>query len=72
MQRFLDRAFVTVACPRCAYPLDVQLLDVRIQARIFCPNCKVEVRLTDAGASTEVATRQIDAALERLTAAFKT
>jgi uncharacterized Zn finger protein (UPF0148 family) len=71
MQRFLDRTFVTVACPRCAYPLDVQLLDVRIQARVFCPNCKVEVRLADDGASTEVATRKIDAALEQLTEAFK-
>lgn len=63
---FLDRTFIDVPCPRCGYPVEVQILDIRLQSRVFCPSCKVGIQLIDEGASTDVGLRQIDSALEDL------
>lgn len=63
---FLDRAFIDSPCPRCGYAIEVQLIDVRLQSRVFCPCCKEAVQLIDAGASNEIAARQLDDALRRL------
>ncbi len=62
----LDRYFIDVGCPRCRYPFEVQVLDVRLQARVFCPNCKVGVRLVDEEASMEVGLRKVDRAMSEL------
>ncbi len=62
----LDRHFIDVACPRCRYPFQVQLRDVRLQARVFCPNCKVGVQLVDEEASAEVGLRKIGRAMSDL------
>ena len=62
----LDRFFIDVECPRCRYPMDVQMLDVRLQARVFCPNCKVAIQLVDHEGSTEVGLRKVDRALSDL------
>jgi phage FluMu protein Com len=67
----LDGAFVDLECPRCRYPFDVQLLDVRVQARVFCPNCKVGIQLVDEEASTEVGLRTVDRSVNRLDRALR-
>lgn len=63
---FLDRASVPVPCPHCEYPLTVELLDVRLQRRVFCPCCKAPIQLVDDRASMDAASEQIDAALRSL------
>jgi hypothetical protein len=63
---FLDGEFVDGPCSGCGYPLWVELIDVRIERRIFCPCCKAAVQLVDAGASNDAAMREVDAALRRL------
>lgn len=62
----LDRAFITINCPACTYALDVQLRSVRLEDRVFCPCCKIAIRLVDAEASTHVAHADIDDAMTEL------
>lgn len=62
----MDRAFIDAPCPRCSYPVEIQLLDVRLQRRVFCPNCKVEIQLVDDDGSAEIGLRKIDAAVDQL------
>ena len=59
MFRF-ESAFVQFACPRCEYVQDVQLLDARLERRIFCPGCKSIIQLVDQDASTHTALEQAD------------
>jgi hypothetical protein len=44
---------VNAACPVCTYPLDVELREVRMRSRTFCPNCKTPIQLEDERASTD-------------------
>jgi len=66
-----SRHFVDLACPRCRYAFDVQLLDVRLQARVFCPNCKVGVQLVDEEATAEVGLRKVNRAVSDLERALR-
>jgi hypothetical protein len=63
---FLDGVFTDVPCPRCGYEMSIQLVDARLERRLFCPCCKSAVQLVDAGASGHGAMRQVDEALRRL------
>jgi predicted Zn-ribbon and HTH transcriptional regulator len=44
----LESLLVSVSCPICGYEFDVALIDVRLEARTFCPNCKKPIQLVDA------------------------
>jgi hypothetical protein len=63
---FFDDAWIDLQCPRCGYVGEVQLLDVRLQRRVFCCCCKVAIHLVDDRASTDVGLRQAEAALRNL------
>jgi rubredoxin len=65
-----ESLLVSVECPRCGYALDVQLIDLRLEARIFCPNCKIEIQLMDESASVHGAGEDIEAAMSRLKGIF--
>jgi endogenous inhibitor of DNA gyrase (YacG/DUF329 family) len=58
-----DDAFVGAPCPRCGYEFDVQIIDVRIERRVHCPNCKVAVDLRDESASMYGAQAEAEAAI---------
>jgi hypothetical protein len=62
----LNQHLIDVSCPRCDYAIDVALIDVRLEGRVFCPNCKTTIQLRDSGASTEVGLRRIDRSLKGL------
>ncbi len=59
-----DGQFVTLACPKCNYEMDVELLSVRLEATTFCPCCKMTIRLVDADASVHGAQEEIESALK--------
>lgn len=61
-----EQTFVDLPCPRCGYPSEVQLLDMRLESRVFCPCCKVAIQLIDDRASMRVAPQQAEDALRRL------
>ena len=57
-------AFTTLNCPKCLYGMDVELISVHLEQMIFCPCCKSNIQLEDAGASTYGAQKSIDLASE--------
>jgi hypothetical protein len=61
-----ESILVPVECPRCGYAVDVQVIDVRLEGRIFCPNCKIPIQLVDKSASVHGAGEDFEAAMSRL------
>ena len=59
-----DDLFVALGCSNCNYGMDVELLSVRLEERIFCPCCKVTIQLVDADASVHVAQEEIESAMK--------
>lgn len=62
----LDNHPIDVPCPQCGYEMEVHLIDVRLESRVFCPNCKATVLLRDERASTETGFREVDRAMRDL------
>lgn len=62
----LDDTFIDLPCPLCTYAIEVQLIDLRLESRVFCACCKTPIQLIDGDASNEIGTREIDEALRGL------
>jgi uncharacterized Zn finger protein (UPF0148 family) len=62
----LNDQLIDVPCPRCDYGLEVALIDIRLEGRIFCPNCKGTIQLQDSEASTEAGLRRVDRSMKDL------
>jgi len=43
--------WVDIECPKCGYGDEVQLIDAKTEKTIFCHNCKINIKLSDAEAS---------------------
>ncbi len=67
----LDRINFDVGCPKCGYPVEISLVDVRLESRIFCPNCKSQIQIRDAGGSAHAVSEQIQNAVDDLANAFR-
>lgn len=65
-----EDVFVQTPCPRCDYMLDVQLADVRLQRRVYCPACKVAIQLVDQHASVSTGLDQVESAMNDLIRKF--
>lgn len=57
--------FVSLNCPNCSYAMDIELVSVRLQERVFCPCCKMVVQLLDSDASVHGAQKRMELALRR-------
>ena len=58
--------FISIPCPSCGYAVDVELLSVRLQERVFCSCCKIRIQLIDDDATVFVVQEKIDAGFEEL------
>ena len=58
--------FVSMPCPSCGYEVDVELLSVRLEERVFCPCCKIRIQLIDDDANVFGAQERVEAAFEDL------
>jgi len=67
----LPDAWVDFECPRCGYSIDIQLVDAKAEATVFCHNCKIPIKLNDQEASVHSGLDQIDAAMRQLKNLFK-
>jgi hypothetical protein len=67
----LDKLLIEIECPRCGYPIEIEMIDARLECRLFCPNCKSQVRLHDYESSLHAAQAEIHSGMERLTQAFR-
>lgn len=59
-----DGLFVTLACPKCNYEMDVELLSVRLEETTFCPCCKVTIQLVDSDESVHGTQKKMESALK--------
>jgi hypothetical protein len=47
----LRNTWITIDCPRCKYYIDVQHIDLKLEARLICFNCKLIVQIVDRESS---------------------
>ncbi len=66
-----EQAFIEVDCPRCRYPMSVQLLDVRLEAVVYCPNCKASIQMCDEDSSVDTGLKRIDDAMSDFLRGFR-
>jgi uncharacterized Zn finger protein (UPF0148 family) len=64
-----EKDFVSVDCPVCGYPFEIQIIDARLGARVYCPNCKVSIQLV--GDDLERTRHEVDSAFEDLANTLK-
>ena len=62
----LMHEFIECDCPVCAYPIEVQIVDVRTQAFAGCPCCHARIHLIDEDGSVFGALKDIDNAFDKL------
>lgn len=55
----LDRAFISVPCPKCQYEIDVQFRSIHLEDFVFCACCKVQIHLIDSKASSHTSRHKI-------------
>ena len=65
------KRFVTLDCPNCCYGMDVELISIQLQERIFCPCCKVSIQLRDSDASVNRAQKDISSAIDDMRRVFE-
>ncbi len=62
----LHHQVVDVRCPRCAYLVEVQILDVRTQVYRWCPCCRVLIHLVEPDGSISVSIDAAESAMHSL------
>jgi hypothetical protein len=67
----LDRASFLFPCPKCQFLNSATLLQTRLNKRIICRGCKIELCMTDGGANVKKAVRMIDREIENLSKTIK-
>lgn len=56
----INDSWIEVNCPKCQYLLDVKLVDVKLEKKIYCHNCKITIQLKDESASIHTGTKRIN------------
>lgn len=41
------KTWIEVDCPKCNYKNDIRLLDIKLEAKIYCSNCKTSIHIKD-------------------------
>lgn len=67
----LDEVWVDIYCPKCKYKFEIQMIDARLESKVYCHNCKCIIQLKDSDASVHTSTRDINEALNDLEKTFK-
>tara|TARA_R100000935_G_scaffold3803_1_gene9468 strand:- start:141 stop:362 length:222 start_codon:yes stop_codon:yes gene_type:complete len=67
----LNLNWIDFNCPKCRYINSVQVIDVRTEIKVFCPNCKMTIQLIDKNASMSNGVRKVESSLKNLRNSFK-
>jgi len=67
----LDEIWIDINCPKCNYSFGIQMIDVRLEKLVYCPNCKCSIQLKDESASVHTSTKNINNAFNELDKTFK-
>lgn len=71
IENLLDNATITINCPACNCPIDIKLIQVRLEETIICPACNKEIGLKDVDGSTSNASKNIQDSIRSLTDELK-
>lgn len=63
--------WIDVNCPKCKYGIQIQLIDVKNEAVIYCHNCKSAIHLKDNEASSYKGINDINSAFDKLNKTLK-
>ena len=66
-----ERMWTAIECPKCKYQNDIQLLDIKLESKIHCSNCKVTIQLKDDNVSAHTTINNINNLLTDLDNLFK-
>lgn len=66
-----ERTWAEIECPKCKYQNDIQLLDIKLESKIHCSNCKVTLQLKDDNASAYTTLNNINTLFNNLDNLFK-
>lgn len=66
-----ERIWTEIECPKCSYKNDIQLLDIKLENKIHCSNCKITIQLKDDNASAHITINNINNLLTDLDNLFK-
>lgn len=67
----LNNTWIEFNCPRCTYLNSVQLVDVKSERSVFCPNCKSIIELKDDSGSVHSSVQSINNAFNDLARTLK-
>lgn len=67
----LSKEWITFKCPKCKYQDDIQLIDIKTEKVIYCPNCKISIQLKDHDASVHGSIDSMNAMMKNLQNLFK-
>lgn len=55
----IDRSWIGIPCPVCAYEFEIQFIDIRLQSEVYCHNCKSLIKIRDENASAHSAEKNL-------------
>jgi len=67
----LKNIWVDVGCTNCKYEFDIRLIEVKLQSKVFCHNCKSTIQLIDQDASVYTGMKKIEDQFNKLLTIFK-
>ena len=67
----LSKTWIYFNCPNCNYEDSVQLIEIKLESRISCHNCKTITILKDNEASVHLSSKRIEQELNNLESIFK-
>ncbi len=67
----INNTWIKFNCPKCQYSLDIRFVDVKLEAIIFCHNCKTTIKAQDKDASAHLGAEKLNNALKSLEQALK-
>lgn len=67
----ISKTWISINCPKCNYSFEIQLRDAELESTVYCPNCKISIKLVDGGASAFRGIKSIENAFEDLNNSLK-
>lgn len=67
----LDEIWININCPKCNYQFEVQMIDARLESRVYCHNCKCIIQMKDSEASVHTSIKDINKAFSDLDKTLK-
>lgn len=66
-----EKTWTEIECSKCNYKNDLQLLDIKLETKIYCSNCKTCIQLKDDNASFYSGINQMNNFLKDFNNLFK-